>query len=73
MDISSGKLAKSYTRRPGYGYRRETSGGVQNNAIRTNYIRVKIDNMQQNSKCRLCGDKKKKKKKKKRKRKRLIT
>ena len=29
---------------------------VQNNAIRTNQINVRIDKMQQNSKCRLCGD-----------------
>ena len=29
---------------------------AQNNAIRTNYISVKIDHMQQNSKCRLCED-----------------
>ena len=27
---------------------------AQNNAIRTNYNKVKIDKMQQNSKCRLC-------------------
>ena len=29
---------------------------VQNNAIRTNYIKAKIDNTQQNSKCRFCCD-----------------
>ena len=29
---------------------------AQNNAKRTNHIKVRIDNMQQNSKCRLCGD-----------------
>ena len=28
---------------------------AQNNAIRTNYIKAKIDKTQQNSKCRLCG------------------
>ena len=27
---------------------------LQNNSIRTNYIKAKIDNIQQNSKCRLC-------------------
>ena len=27
-----------------------------NNTIRTNYIKARIDKMQQNSKCRLCGD-----------------
>ena len=30
---------------------------AQNNAIRTNYIKAKINNVQQNSKCRLCGNK----------------
>ena len=30
---------------------------VRNNVIRTNYIKAKIDKMQQNSKCRLRGDK----------------
>ena len=29
---------------------------VQNNAIRTNHIKARIDKTQQNSKCRLCGD-----------------
>ena len=29
---------------------------AQNNAIRPNHIKVRIDKMQQNSKCRLCGD-----------------
>ena len=27
-----------------------------NNAIRTNHIKVRIDKTQQNSKCRLCGN-----------------
>ena len=30
---------------------------VQNSTIRTNHIKAMIDKMQQNSKCRLCGDK----------------
>ena len=30
---------------------------AQDNAIGTNHIKAKIDRMQQNSKCRLCGDK----------------
>ena len=30
---------------------------AQNNIIKTNFVEVKIDNMKQNSKCRLCGDK----------------
>ena len=29
---------------------------AENNGIRTNYIKGKIDNMQQNSKCIICGD-----------------
>ena len=29
---------------------------AQNNAIRTNHIKARIDKMQQNSKCRLCDD-----------------
>ena len=28
----------------------------QNNAIRTNHIKARINETQQNSKCRLCGD-----------------
>ena len=29
---------------------------TQNNAMRTNHIKVRIDKTQQNSRCRLCGD-----------------
>ena len=29
---------------------------AQNNAIKTNYIKTRIDKTLQNSKCRLCGD-----------------
>ena len=29
---------------------------AQNNAIRINHIKMRIDKMQQNSKCRLCSD-----------------
>ena len=39
--------------------KRETESlriAAQNNAIRTNHINVRIDKTQQNSKCRLCGD-----------------
>ena len=39
--------------------KRETESlliAAQDNAIRTNHIKARIDNMQQNSKCRLCGD-----------------
>ena len=40
--------------------KRETESiliATQNNAIRTNYLKAKIDKVQQNSKCRLCADK----------------
>ena len=40
-------------------FKRETESlliAAQNNAIRTNLIKAKIDKTQQNSKCRLCGD-----------------
>ena len=39
--------------------KRETKSlliAAQDNAIRTNHIKVRIDKTQQNSKCRLCGD-----------------
>ena len=40
-------------------FKRETESlliAAQDNAIRTNHIKVRIDKTQQNSKCRLCGD-----------------
>ena len=40
-------------------FKRETESllmAAQNSAIRTNYIKARIDKTQQNSKCRLCGD-----------------
>ena len=39
--------------------KRETESlliAAQDNAVRTNHIKVRIDKTQQNSKCRLCGD-----------------
>ena len=39
--------------------KRETESlliAAQNNAIRTNHIKARIDKTQRNSKCRLCGD-----------------
>ena len=39
--------------------KRETESlliAAQNDAIRTNHIKARRDKMQQNSKCRLCGD-----------------
>ena len=41
-------------------FKRETESlliAAQNNTIRTNQIKVRIDEMQQKSKCSLCGDK----------------
>ena len=29
---------------------------AQNNAIKTNHIKARVDKTQQNSRCRLCGD-----------------
>ena len=40
-------------------FKRETKSlrmAAQNSAIRTNHIKARIDKTQQNSKCRLCGD-----------------
>ena len=40
-------------------FKRETESlliAAQDNAVRTNHIKVRIDKTQQNSKCRLCGD-----------------
>ena len=40
-------------------FKRETESlliAAQNNAIRINHIKARIDKTQQNSKCRLCGD-----------------
>ena len=53
MDISRDKLTKSHTRRPGHGnLKRQTESLL---IIKTNYIKTKIDNTQQNSKSKLCG------------------
>ena len=40
-------------------FKRETESllmAAQNSAIRTNLIKARIDKTQQNSKCRLCGE-----------------
>ena len=40
-------------------FKRETESlliAAQNNVVRTNHIKARIDKTQQNSKCRLCGD-----------------
>ena len=58
-DISSDKLAKSHTRRRQHeNLLREPKSlwiVVENNAIRTNCFKSKIDSEQKNSKYRLCG------------------
>ena len=62
MDISSkktGKIAyrKTWLRKVNIKRNKSSFQNSKNNAIRTNYIKAKIDNRRQNSKCRLCGDK----------------
>ena len=62
MDISSDKPLKSHPRKLGHGkgnLKRETESllkAAQKNTIRANYVKAKIDKMQQNSRCRLCND-----------------
>ena len=65
MAISIGKPAKSHAKKTKSWLKkgklkRETETfqrAAQNNAIRTNYTKSKIDNSQLNSKCRFRGDK----------------
>ena len=50
---------KTWTRLRKGNFEREIESfliSAQNNAIRTNHIKARIDLTQQNSKCRLCGD-----------------
>ena len=50
---------KTWTRLRKGNFKRETESlliAAQNNAIRTNQIKARIDKTQQSSKCRLCGD-----------------
>ena len=50
---------KNWTRLRKGNFKRETESlliAAQDNAIRTNHIKARIDKTQQNSKCRLCGD-----------------
>ncbi len=64
MDIPSDKQPKSDTKilamaKKKGNLKRETESlliAAQNNAIRTKHIKARIDKTQQNSKCRLCGD-----------------
>ena len=57
--ISNISHEKTLTRLRKGKFKRETESpliAVQNNAIRTNKIKARIDTTQQNSKCRLCSD-----------------
>ena len=64
MDISSDKQVKilhkkTWTRLRKGNLKRETESlliAAQNNTIRTNYVKARIDKMQQNSRCKLCSD-----------------
>ena len=50
---------KTWTQLRKGNFKRETESlliAAQDNAIRTNHIKARIDKTQQNSKCRLCGD-----------------
>ena len=50
---------KTWTRLRKGNFKRKTESlqmAAQNSAIRTNHIKARIDKTQQNSKCRLCGD-----------------
>ena len=50
---------KTWTRLKKGNFKRETKSllmAAQNSAIKTNHIKARIDKTQQNSKCRLCGD-----------------
>ena len=63
MDIPSekfGKISYKKTWKWMKNFKRESESlqiAAQNNATRTNYVKVKIDNIQSNRKCRLYGDK----------------
>ena len=57
--ISNISYEKTWTWLRKGNFKRETESlliAAQNNAIRTNHIKARIDKTQQNRKCRLCGD-----------------
>ena len=57
--INNVSLEKTWTLLRKGNFKRETESiliAVQNNAIRTNHTKARIEKTQQNSKCRLCGD-----------------
>ena len=50
---------KTWTWLRNQNFKRKTESlliAAQNNAIRTNHIKARIDKTQQNSRCRLCGE-----------------
>ena len=58
MNFSSDKLVRSHTQCKGY-LNRETEAlqiAAQHSAIKSNYVKVKINYMQQNRKCTLCRE-----------------
>ena len=60
-DISNEKLSGLHMRKSGYGFEKDTVFlliQAKNDAIMTNYVKEKIDNAQQNSKCTSCRKKK---------------
>ena len=57
--INNKSHEKTWTRLRKGNFKRETESlliATQNNAVRTNPIKARIDKTQQNSKCGLCGD-----------------
>ena len=59
MDTTSNKLNINWTLLKQENLKRKTEfilTAAQNNVISTNFVRAKIDYMQQNSRCSLCDD-----------------
>ena len=44
-----------HTKRRGHGLEKKILIVLKSNVIKTNHLKVKINNMQRNSECRLCG------------------
>ena len=64
MDISSNKMAKTPRRKRRHSYEKGNLNreigcllrAAQKNTIRTNFRKTRIDDVQKNSKCSICGD-----------------
>ena len=57
--ITNISFDKTWTWLRKWNFKRETESlqiAAQNNAVRTNHIKARIDKTQQNRKCRICGD-----------------